>query len=479
MCLSSGNNRIRKLEDELKRAKKEIERLKHEKKHIEDEKKHIEDEKKHIEQEKNNLEKEFEDTKREFEEFKAKHAGTVQNLQKALKIKPDVAKSKNSIGAKLKHKGHGRKSPKTFDKEEPLSLEACPNCNTKLKGKTASIRARFVTTIRIINPAQVIKYLLHRKWCTKCKKLVEPEVPGVLPNARFGLNIMLLVMYLHLALRVPCKKICEYFRTIHDIKMCEGEIPHILTQLAREYGDYYAHLEKLVRAARVKYTDSTSWRIKGKNYVAWVFIAAGVVLYKISKSTSHKMPLHVLGTIGKGITLVVDRHSVYRTLARKAGYILQLCWSHILQDSKELKHAFGAEGKFVHENLKCIFALAKSLNHQATQEQVDQLRAEILQLTWRHYKHITMRRFVNNLAHRDLEDLFRFATNPDIDPTNNISERELRHLVMIRRISHGSRSRRGATVTAQLTSIIQTLRLQKTNVLQGLQNILGEFQTTE
>jgi len=427
--------------------------------------KELEEENKFLKREKKRIEK-------EFEEFKAKHAGTVQNLQNALKIKPNIEPSKNSIGAKLKHKGHGRESPKTFDKEEPLTIDVCPHCNTCLQGKTVSMRERFVTTIRIINPAQVIKYLLHRKWCHNCKKLVEPEVPGALPNARFGLNIMLLVMYLHLALRVPGAKICEYFRTIHDISISTGEIPHILTQLAQEYGDYYAHLEKLVRAARVKYTDSTSWRIKGKNHVAWVFIAAGVVLYKISKSTSHKMPLHVLGKIGKGITLVVDRHSAYRTLVRKAGYVLQLCWSHILQDSKELKHAFGAEGKFVHENLKRIFALAKSLNHQATREQVDQLRAEMLQLTWRHYKHITVRRFVNNLAHRDLEDLFRFTTDPRIDPTNNISERELRHLVMIRRISHGSRSRRGANVTAILTSIIQTCRLRKQNLLQELQNLL-------
>lgn len=454
----SENKRIRKLEDELKRAKKEIERLK---------------------QEKESIEKEKESIEKEFEEFKALHAGTVRNLHNALKIKPDLPRSPNPIGAKPRHKGHGRKSPTIIDREEPLIPHVCPHCNNKLSGRTVSIRERFVTTIHIINPAEVIKYFLHRKWCHNCKKLVEPEIPGVLPNARFGLNIMLLVMYLHLALRVPGAKICEYFRTIHDIKMSKGEIPHILTQLAREYGDYYTHLEKLVRLARVKHTDSTSWRIKGKNYAAWVFIAAGIVLYKIRKSTSHKTPLQVLGRAIKGMTLVVDRYSAFRTLARKAGYLLQLCWSHILEDSRELKHAFDNEGKYVHKNLKRIFALAKSLNHKATQEQVEQLQAEILQLTWRHYKHNTVRRFVNNLAHRDLEDLFRFTTDPEIDPTNNISERELRHLVMIRRISHGSRSTRGANVTAQLTSIIQTLRLQKINVIQGLQDILNPLQTTE
>ena len=180
------------------------------------------------------------------------------------------------------------------------------------------------------------------------------------------------------------------------------------------------------------------------------------------------------------MTLVVDRHSAFRTLAKKAGYVLQLCWSHILEDSRELKHSFGTEGKYVHQNLKRIFALAKSFNHQATPQQVDQLKEEILKLTKRRYKHITVGRFVKNLAHRDIEDLFRFTTDPEIDPTNNISERELRHLVMIRKISNGSRTQRGANVTAQLTSIIQPLKLRKENVLQGLINLnTTQLQTTE
>ena len=466
--MDDKDKKIKELEDEITRLKK-----------VEQDYKKVEQDYKKVEQDYKKVEQDYKHLKKEFEEFKAKYAGTVENLQKALKIKPDKQKSKNPVGAKPRHTGHGRTSPFQFNKEIVLDVTACPHCKTCLKGKRVNMRARFVTTIRIINPAEVIKYFVCRKWCHKCKKLVEPEVPGVLPNARFGLNIMLLVMYLHLALRVPCKKICEYFQTIHDIKMCEGEIPHILTQLVREYGDYYNSLEKLVRAARVKHTDSTSWRIKGKNYTAWVFIAAGIVLYKIRKSTSHKTPLQVLGRALKGMTLVVDRHSAFRTLARKAGYVLQLCWSHILEDSRELKHSFGSEGKYMHENLKRIFALAKGLNHKATKAQVDQLKAEIFLLTQRHYNHITIRRFVNNLANRDLQDLFRFTTDTEIDPTNNISERELRHLVMIRRISHGSRSTRGANVTAQLTSIIQTLRLRKQNVLQELQNILTSLQTTE
>ena len=96
---SSEQDRIRDLEEENKRLKKENARLK---------------------KEKESIEQKFEETKKEFEEFKAKHAGTVQNLHKALKIKPDLPESRNPIGAKPRHKGHGRKKPAHVDREEPL-----------------------------------------------------------------------------------------------------------------------------------------------------------------------------------------------------------------------------------------------------------------------------------------------------------------------------------------------------------------------
>jgi len=284
---------------------------------------------------------------------------------------------------------------------------------------------------------------------------------------------MLLVMYLKLGLRLPCNKICEYFMTMYNLYISEGEIIVILRQLAREFGDYYSYLENIVKIARVKHTDTTSWRVDGKNYFAWVFIACGVVLYKIRKRNNSRVALTVFGRKQKDMTLVIDRYSALRALAEKAGFLLQLCWSHILVDSRDLAKNFGAEGRYVHRKLKEIYELANGLNHKGTLEQVEQLKGEILQLTLRHYKHLTVWKFVKNLYYRDVENLFRFVTDPDIDSTNNISERELRALVIIRKISNGSRSPRGANATAMLLSIIQTLRFNKQNVLEGLQNILN------
>ena len=284
---------------------------------------------------------------------------------------------------------------------------------------------------------------------------------------------MLLIMYFKLGLRLPGGKIKDFLLTCYNISISEGGIVGVLRQLAREFGDYYACLEKVVKLARVKHTDSTSWRIDGKNYFAWVFIACGVVLYKIRKRNNSRVPLTVFSKNQKGNTLVIDRHSALMALAKKAKFSLQFCWSHILDDSKKLAKGFGAEGRYMHRKLKEIYALANGLNHKETLEQVEQLKGEILQLTLRRYKHLTVWKFVKNLYYRDCDNLFRFVTDPDVDPTNNISERELRELVLIRNISHGSRSPRGANATAILLSVIQTLRMNKQNVLEGLKNILN------
>lgn len=437
--MDKKDKKITELEDEVQLLKKEVDRLKK--------------------------------VEKEFEEYKTVHVQTVAELREALKIKADKKQSSKPVGAREGHKAYTRHIPERIDCVKEHNPSRCPHCHTKL-GATQEIRKRYVTDVRLVSKVKNTQHNIHRKYCPTCKKIVEPEVPNVLPHARFGLNLMLLVMYLKLGLRLSGNKVCEFLLTMYNLKMSEGEIVHILKQLVVAFGDYYQHLEMLVKTARVKHTDSTSWRVNGKNYFAWVFITVGVVLYKIRKRNNSRVPLSVFGTQQNGMTLVIDRHSALRALAEKAGFLLQLCWAHILADSKDLAKNFGAEGRYVHRKLKELFELASSFQGKGTAEHTDALKAEILALTLRHYSHITIRRFVNNLWIRDIECLFRFVTDKEVDATNNISERELRHLVVIRKISNGSRSTRGANATAMLLSVMQTLRMNEKNPLLGMQDIL-------
>lgn len=63
-------------------------------------------------------------------------------------------------------------------------------------------------------------------------------------------------------------------------------------------------------------------------------------------------------------------------------------------------------------------------------------------------------------------------TYPEVEPTNNISERELRKLVMQLKISNGSRSVAGAETIAVLYSVVETLKHQNKPVFPGLKDIL-------
>ena len=70
-------DRIKELEEPLEKKDKELEKTKNE----------------------------LKETEKEFEEFKAMHAKTVANLQKALKIKSDKKKQAKPLGAPKYHKG--------------------------------------------------------------------------------------------------------------------------------------------------------------------------------------------------------------------------------------------------------------------------------------------------------------------------------------------------------------------------------------
>ena len=431
---------------------KENQKLKEENRRLKDEKKKIE---------------------KEFEEYKLNHAGTVDELKKAMHLKPNLAVKKNGLGAQKGHKAYTRHIPERIDYIKELKEDNCHLCGEQLPEKDSEIRSRYVTEVHFIAKIETTQYNIHRKYCKKCKKIVEPEVPDVLPNARFGLNFMLFIMYLRIGMRLPINKIQEFLQTMFNLHISQGEIVLIGHQLADAFGPYYKNLEQLLKRAKVKYSDATSWRTEAKNYTAWVFITVGAVLYKITRRGKSEIPLKLFGKKQQGNTLVVDRHSVNRCMAKKAGFTLQFCWSHILDDSKGLAKNFGREGKYVHRKLKQIFEDAKSLDHQGTEAQVKKLEERILALNQKKYAHSTVRKWVKNLAVRDFNGLFIFVINPDVDPTNNISERKLRKLVMHRKTSNGSRSVAGAETIAILYSVIETLKHQNKAVFPGLKSILA------
>ena len=94
----------------------------------------------------------------------------------------------------------------------------------------------------------------------------------------------------------------------------------------------------------------------------------------------------------------------------------------------------------------------------------------------RRYRSTEVYKFVKSVCKNHREDLFRFVDNSQIDSTNNRAERGLRHAVIIRKISNGSRSENSAEITGKLLSVLQTAKLQSPNYIGFMSNLL---QTTK
>lgn len=416
---------------------------------------------------KEKIQKEFEETKREFEQYKAKYPAT---KELPFFVKEDVKHPKKTPGQKIGHKGYSRRIPERIDFIKPLKINICPDCLGELS-ETQEIRTRIITDIPLTSSTINTKYEIHRKYCRQCGKMVEPEVPNALPNSPFGLNIMLFVVFLKMGMALPYNKIQQLLHTMYGLKISEGGLVNILSQMKEEFGEYYQTLEKKMRRIRTKHADESGWRVNGINHTIWLFISQEVALYKIRKSRGSEVPAEALGK-QRDKTITCDGFSAYSKFKSLAGCLIQLCWFHILKNSRKHKKNYPEEATLIHEQLKKIYKLAKSYDHEATDKQVENLKQEIKWLAYPAYKHQEVKGFLNTLLER-IDDLFRFTQDKNIDGDNNLAERGLRKAVIIRKISNGSRSFKGAELLEVLLSVVETARLQKQNPLLFMHQIIA------
>ena len=393
----------------------------------------------------------------------------IQELEEIVKektkpsfVKKDVEEEPKKTGQKEGHIGYARHIPERIDEVKEHKLDKCPICGEPISD-TQEIRERVVEDIEQPKTKNT-KHIIHRCYCKKCDKIVEPEIEEALPNARFGLKLMLLVLILKLDCRIPSNKVTSILSSVFGVKISDGEIYNILRQLSEAFGDYYSEIEKRIKEALIKNIDETSWRINGKNYWLWIFINKEIALYVVRKKRSSKVPIEILGN-QEGKIIIEDRFSAYNKFAKVSGCEQQICWAHLLRNSKDLAEHY-IEAKYIHRRMKYIYEKAKE------GERKEKLLHWMDLIASRDYRSTEVFKFVKSVCRNHRENLFRFVDNPEIDSTNNRAERGLRHAVVIRKISNGRRCEDGAEITVRLLSILQTMKLQEVNPFNGAMDLL-------
>ena len=263
---------------------------------------------------------------------------------------------------------------------------------------------------------------------------------------------------------MPSNKITELLH-LFGLEISDGEIYNILNKLNVAYGEYYNSLVIRIRNATSKHIDETSWRINGKNNWLWIFINQEVALFIIEKQRSSNVPIETLGN-QEGKFATTDRHSAYNVLVEKTGCLQQVCWTHLIRNSKDLAEHY-PEAKYIHKRMKYIYRTAKEgkVSKKKLLSWIDLVGS-------RAYYSKEVFRFVKSICRTHREDLFRFVDNPDVNPSNNLAEQGLRHAVVIRKVSGGSRSKEGADTTAKLLSVMQTVKMQEGNIIDNMAYLL-------
>jgi len=359
-------------------------------------------------------------------------------------------------GARPKHPGHGRQAVDqgSADRVETVPLgPTCPYCAGPLRHKDFRNRSVMDT---LLQRGQRLLYRLQRKYCPRCKKVVQARAPGVLPQSGCGNQLLTQAIFLHYFHAIPMATVCQrfgvnvgtMFQMLHRVgALFQGAIP----KLIEEY-----------RQAPVRHADETRWRTDGRSGYAWLFATPALCLFLFRSSRSARVVKEVFGGEKLKGSLVVDRYAAYRS----ALCALQYCYAHLLREVHDLAQEFSdrAEVRAFVATLLPLLSAAMRLHSQPLPDeeyyaQAHRLQQQIIDVTETPAQHLGIRQ-IQDIFRDNPDCLYQWVRDRRVPADNNRAERELRRTVIARKTSFGSQSDAGAKTREILMSVVHTLALR-------------------
>jgi len=374
-------------------------------------------------------------------------------------------------GGKAGHAGHGRSriDPTQADRVETVpGADVCPDCGGALEAR--GCRARTVLDCQPVRVQKVV-YQLPRQRCTQCHKLVTAKPPGVLPKGLYSNRLLTYVAVQHYV----------HGQTLGQIERQTGlgysSLVDTLHQLSARFEKVPQALLPTYRQAPVKHADETSWRTEGRNGYAWLFCTEDTSLYRFRGTRSGRVAREVFGKESLPGVLLVDRYKGYNRMPCS----LQYCYAHLLRDGKDLDKAFPDDPE-VHAFVEALVPQLASaislrglgLTRRQFLRQAAKIKSNILAIV-NHPAHHPAVQGMQDLFRTQAERMYHWADDPRVPADNNRAERELRPLVIARKISFGSQSEAGAKTREILMTVLHTLRKRVPEVATAFQSALDQL----
>jgi transposase len=393
-------------------------------------------------------------------------------------------KKQNTPGRRKKRKiggqpGHERHLRTPFTEEELdehwlWHYRECPCCGGKLVDADGPPRVLQQVELPLM-PVCIEQHDSQPQWCAQCAKTFHPRFPDELRKAGLvGPRLTALVGFLKGACHLSFGAIRKYFRDVISVRISRGMLRKLVGKVSASLLEpYEALLAMLPREDRLN-VDETGHKENGKRLWTWCFRAYLYTVYKISPSRGSDVLLEVLGKEFNGV-LGCDYFSAYRKYMRlNENVLVQFCLSHLIRDVKFLvshpdkrnqKH-----GKRLVEDLRKLFGVIDRRDEYASEATFRRaLESAEGDLVWDATVESPHTREALALEERfylHTESYFRFITEPNVEPTNNLAEQAIRFVAIHRRLTQGTRSEDGRRWCERIFTVVQTCGQQGRSVFE-------------
>ena len=378
---------------------------------------------------------------------------------------------KKKRGGQPGHKGKGYQMPSHIDEIERLYLSHCPDCNKDLE-RTESLSIRVVQDLPDFEVIRYLmtKYEIENQWCKSCKKMHRATPKNALPNSHYGIHVLLYIMMEKYGSKSSLSAIRFSLETVFGLKITEGAIAKLLQKASHCLGSEYNRILTKIRLEKVKHCDETGWRIEGINHWIWGLFTKTQAYYRVDQSRGKGVIDALLKGSNEDSILIHDDYGAYQKLAAHH----QSCWAHLLRESKRLSEDKKASAEIQRLNIKLkkIFvALSKITNkpfdevmRQKAYQKYEAIFQKIIQAQ---YKKADTQKIQTRISNQG-NNLITALLFDGVELTNNRAERELRPLVVTRKMSYGSGSSAGAKAHMINMSVFRSFLLQGKNLLPSL-----------
>lgn len=308
-------------------------------------------------------------------------------------------------------------------------------------------------------PAQKIvrKHYVEKGVCPKCNRW---DTSHPLPNHKtvIGKNTQKYICYLSVICRLSFSQIRHMLVDTYHFNISEGEIAKILHRESVMLRPLYEQLKTTIRGEPCIHLDETGWKLLRGGDTSYAWVMSGTEskesVFLIGESRGKGNVEKLLGSSGGFV--VTDDYGAYKTIPKH-----QLCWAHLIRkwrdlaQSGELSEIQQKHCKTEYEELCAIYT---DVEQNRSMERYDGFSEKLYQLSDMS-PHDPQRMIrIKTTLRKNIPLYLTCLRDPVIPLTNNQAERSLRHLVLKRKVSFGSATKKTADTLAVLVSVLLSLK---------------------